>query len=201
MIATIEDAIIARIQAANAATPGLGYTLAEVASYGGELDDELGKVVRKFPAVWVTFGGTGKPKPLGTSRSKWLTPATFVVMVGARNVRGERSTRHGLTVGGVVKEVGAYQMLEDIGLLLINNDLGLAGVGHFKPGATRTLYNTKLNNQAVAVFAREWHTEFVETEPRVPIDPTDPMWLKLGINYYLKPGDDVADAADLTTLR
>lgn len=199
MLAAIEDAIIARIKAAAAATPGLGYKLPTVESYGGELDDDLAAVVRKFPAVWVTFAGSGKSRPSSTARNKWLTPATFVVMVGARNVRGERATRKGLTVGGVIKEVGVYQMLADISLLLINNDLGLA-IGNLKPGATRTLFNTKLNGQALAVFAREWHTEFVETQPRKLIDTTDPMWLKLGINYYLTPGDAVADASDLKTL-
>lgn len=199
MISEIEDAIIARIKAAASTTPGLGYQLSSVESYGGEFDGDLAAVVRKFPAVWVTFAGSGKSRPSSTARNKWITPATFVVMVGARNVRGERATRKGLTVGGVIKEVGVYQMLSDISLLLINNDLGLA-IGNFKPGATRTLFNTKLNGQALAVFAREWHTEFIETQPREPIDPTDPMWLSMGINYYLTPGDAVADAADLTTL-
>ena len=96
----------------------------------------------------------------------------------------------------VIRLVG---MLQDISLLLINNDLGLA-IGNLKPGATRTLYNSQLNGQGLAVFAREWHTEFIETQPRKPIDPTDPMWLKLGINYYLQPGDITADAADTVTL-
>lgn len=199
MISQIEDAIIAHIQAAAAATPGLGYKLPVVASYGGELDDDLASVVRSFPAVWVTYAGSGKPRPYSTHRGKWITPCTFAVMVGARNVRGERSTRHGLTVGGVIKEVGAYQMLKDLGLLLLNQDFGLA-IKNLVPGATKTLFNTKLNGQALAVFAREWHTEFVEEQPRVPIDPSDPMWLSLGINYYLKPGDAVADASDTVTL-
>ena len=199
MFAEIEDAIIARIAAANAAVPGLGYKLSGVTSYGGELDDDLNRVVRTFPAVWVTFGGSGKPKSVGTARDKWLTPATFVTMVAARNVRGERDTRHGLTVGGVIKEVGAYQMMQDISLLLINTDLGLP-IANLRPGTIRTLYNSKLNTQGMAVFAREWHTEFVETQPRTPIDPTDPMFLSVGINYYLMPGDNVADASDLTTL-
>lgn len=200
MIAQIEDAIINHIKAAASAMPGLGYKLPNVASYGGELDDDIAQVVRSFPAVWVAYAGGGKPRPYSTERNKWVVPATFAVMVGTRNVRGERATRHGLKVGGVIKEVGAYQMLNDIGLLLVNQDFGLA-IKNLVPGATKTLYNTKLNGQALAVFAREWHTEFIEAQPRMPIDPTDPMWLKMGINYYLKPGDDIADASDLTTLR
>lgn len=199
MIASIEDAIIDHIKAAASATPGLGYKLLTVASYGGELDDDIAQVVRSFPAVWVTYAGSGKPRPYSTERGKWIVPCTFAVMVGARNLRGERSTRHGLKVNGVIKEVGAYQMLKDIGLLLINQDFGLA-IKNLVPGATKTLYNTKLNGQALAVFAREWHTEFVEEQPRKPIDPTDPTWLKLGINYYLAPDDGKADASDTVTL-
>lgn len=199
MIAAIEDAMIARIVAAASATPGLGYKLPTVESYGGEFDGDLAAVVRKFPAVWVTFAGCRASTRTNTQGNKWRTPATFVTMCGSRNVRGERSTRQGLTVGGVIKEVGVYQILKDVGLLLAGSDLGLA-ITPLKPGAIRTLYNTKLNGQGLAVFAREWHCEFIETQPREPIDPTDPMWLKLGINYYLKPGDNVADASDTLTL-
>lgn len=200
MIAAIEEAIIARIKTASASTPGLGYAIREVKSYGGEFDEDLAQVVRSFPAVWVAFAGSGKSKPMGTGRNKWLTPVTFVVMVGARNVRGERETRQGLTVGGVLQEVGVYQMLKDISLLLINNDLGLK-IDYLKPGATRTLFNTRMNNQGIAVFAREWHTEFVEEQPREDIDPTSANWLSLGINYYLQPDDGVADLSDAVTLR
>lgn len=40
-----------------------GYRLADVASYTGEFDDEtFFTTVRKFPAVWVTVGGS---KPQG----------------------------------------------------------------------------------------------------------------------------------------
>jgi phage gp37-like protein len=200
MIAAIEDAIIGQIKTAAAALPGLGYTINSVASYGGELDGDLAQVVRSFPGVWVTYTGSGKPRPYSLEKSKWVVPVTFAVMVGARNVRGERATRHGLSVGGQTAEVGVYQMLDDIGLLLINQDFGLA-IKRLAPGATRTLYNTKLNNQALAVFAREWHTEYIEAQPSVPIDVTNPDWLRLGINYYLTPGDALPDASDLTTLR
>lgn len=199
MISAIEDAMISRIAAAAAATPGLGYKLPEVESYGGELDGDLAAVIRKFPAVWVTFAGCRASTKMSTGGGKWKTPATFVTMCGSRNVRGERATRKGLTVGGVIKEVGVYQILNDVSLLLAGSDLGLA-ITPLKPGAIRTLFNTKLNGQGLAVFAREWHTEFIETQPREPIDPTDPMWLKLGINYYLQPGDAVADGSDVLTL-
>lgn len=199
MIGQIEDAIIARIKAAADALPGLGYRLKEVASYGGELDDDLAKVVRQFPAVWVTFAGCAASRQLSTQKHKWITRATFVTMVAARNVRGERATRHGIKEGGAIKEIGAYQMIGDVSLLLAGSDLGLE-ITRLNPGAIRTLYNTRLNGQALAVFAREWHCDFIETRPREPIDTSDPMWLRLGISYYLEPGDAVADAADTLTL-
>lgn len=199
MIPEIEDAIIARIVAAAAATPGLGYKLPTVESYGGELDDDLGKVVRLFPAVWVTFAGCRAPTKMATAGGKWKTPATFVTMCGSRNVRGERATRKGLTVGGVIKEVGVYQMLKDVSLLLAGNDLGL-DITPLKPGAIRTLFNTKLNGQGMAVFAREWHCDFIETQPREQLDPTSGDFLKVGISYYLQPDDGVADSSGTVNL-
>lgn len=199
MLAQIEDGIVDTIKAASAASPGLGYKIATVDSYGGEFDDQLTDTVRRFPGVWVTFAGAGKPQPKGTAKDKFLVPLTFAVMVGARSLRGERGSRRGLTVAGNVIEVGAYQMLEDIRLLLLRQDFGLA-IDYLVPGAIRTLYNTRLNNQAIAVFAQEWHTRMELVLPRLPIDPTDPDWLRLGINYYLQPGDAVADAADILTL-
>lgn len=195
MIAEIEEALLKHVRGLSAATPGLGYRIASVESYGGELDDLTAEVVRTFPAVWVTYAGGGKPKPVGTSREKWLTPATFVLMFGARNVRGEKFTRTGLKQGGQVIEVGAYNMLEDISLLTLNQDLGLK-IDHFKPGAIRTLYNTRLGNQAVAVFAREFHTSYIERAPEQDLG----YFGTLGIDYYLKPGDNTADASDTVTL-
>lgn len=199
MISEIEDAMLARIVAAAAATPGLGYKLPTVESYGGELDDDLAAVVRKFPAVWVTFAGCRASTKMATAGGKWKTQATFVTMCGSRNVRGERATRKGLTVGGVIKEVGVYQILKDVVLLLAGNDLGLA-ITPLKPGAIRTLFNTKLNGQGLAVFAREWHCEFVEMQPREQIDPTSVNWLSVGIGYYLQPDDGVADSSGTVTL-
>ena len=88
MLAQIEDGIIAMIKAASAAAPGLGYKIATVDSYGGEFDEQLADTVRRFPGVWVTFAGAGKPIPKGTAKDKFLVPLTFAVMVGARSVRG-----------------------------------------------------------------------------------------------------------------
>lgn len=183
MISEIEDAIIQTLKSASA----LAY-LKSVDSYGGQLDDDLGKVIRSFPAVWIVYAGSGKPTKLGAE--KWKVPATFAVMVGARNVRNEAATSKGSAV-----EVGTYQMLEHVRTLLLNNDFGLP-IERLQPGAVRTLYNTKISGQALSVFSQEWMTAYVEKAPTAE----EQALLEIGLNYYLKPGDEVVDAQDELTL-
>lgn len=182
MISAIEDGIIHTLKNASA----LGY-LKSIDSYGGQLDEDLSEVIRAFPAVWVVFAGSGKPTKLGVD--KWKVPATFAIMVGARNVRNEAATRKGDAV-----EVGTYQMLQHVSTLLLNNDLGLP-IERIQPGAVRTLYNTKVRGQALSVFSQEWTTAYVTKAPTLD----EQELLKIGLNYYLKPGDDVADAQDELT--
>lgn len=200
MIADIEEAIIAHLKVA--ATPvALGYTVREITSYGGEFDEDLFAQIRRFPAIWVTFAGGGKLIPYGLSKGKWIKPLTFVTMVGARNIRGERQTRQGVRVAGTLIEPGAYQMLDDVEIALANQDFGMA-IDRLVPGAVKSLYNSRLNEKSIAVFAQEWHTKIVldlSTPP--PIDASNPDWLRLGINYHLTPDDGKADASDLLTLK
>ena len=183
LVAAIEAAIVEKLKNATA----LGY-LKTVASYGGELDDDLSEVIRAYPAIWVVFAGSGKPEKLGAE--KWKIPGTFVTMVAARNVRNEAATRL-----GDAKEIGTYQMLRHVRTLLMNEDLDLP-IARLQPGAVRSLYNTKVRGQALSVFAQEWTTHWVEKLPTA--DEKD--LLKVGLNYYLKPGDAVVDAADLLTV-
>lgn len=183
MLAAIENAIIERIKDAR-----LSY-LPTVESYGGQFDDETFDVVRALPAVWVTFAGSAKPEQ--KSKGKFLTPATFAVMCCARSTRSEKTTRH----DGPTGEVGVYRILKDVKQLLLMQDLGLE-IDHFRPGAVRTLYNTKLRSSGLAVFSQEWHTKYEDAaEPEAEVD-----LLRVGLNYRLKPGDDITDASDLVRL-
>ncbi|WP_295756023.1 phage protein Gp37 [Undibacterium sp.] len=184
MLAAIETAIINRIKAA----AGLSY-LRSVESYGGQFDDDTFDVVRILPAVWVTFAGSAKPVQHGANA--FLTPVTFAVMCCARSVRSEETTRH----DGPAGEVGVYRILKDVKTLLLMQDLGL-DIDHLRPGATRTLYNTNLRNNGLAVFAQEWHTKFSDD---VPAEANVTELLHVGLNYRLKPGDDLTDAADTVT--
>jgi phage gp37-like protein len=189
MYAAIEDAIIARLQAAND-SGALGYRLAQVASYGGEFDDEtFFTQFRKFPAAWVTIGGS---KAKAISARKTLLMPVIAVMVGTRNVRGERQTRH-----GVLDQPGSYQLLDDVRRLLAGQTFDLA-IEPLSVGADRTLFNVRRGSEALSVLAAEFSTRFtfgIDEETASLPDMTS-----LNLRYFLKPGDDVEDATDVITL-
>lgn len=183
MLGEIEAAMIETIKGASA----LAY-LKTVESYGGQLDDDIGEVVRAFPAVWITFAGAAKPVRHGANL--WKFPCTFAVMVGARNLRNEKAAR-----AGSPGEVGTYQMLQDIRTLFLDQDLGLQ-IAELQPGPVKTIYNTRVRNSGLSVFSQEWSTAYVGKKP----SPEEVDLLRIGVNYFLKPGDDVADASDEISL-
>ncbi|MDN7916196.1 DUF1834 family protein [Burkholderia cepacia] len=213
IITAVELAIVDRLKR------GLGRMVSEVKTYGGEFDsDELDSVVRRFPAAWVTFGGVHRTDPHSTSRSKWKSEADFVVMVGARSVRSEESSRH----GGVAKaEVGTNLLISCVRHLLNQQDMGLP-IRHLAPGPIRTLFNTQVRGDAMSVYALQFRTAWIEDTLFVgafpqgaqegplgkvfedyggQIDPPTPDWETTLLSYFLKPGTDrPADAQDLVRM-
>ncbi|KWF84984.1 hypothetical protein WL94_20165 [Burkholderia cepacia] len=214
IITAVELAMVDRL------TRGLGRMVTEVKTYGGEFDDdELESVVRRFPAAWVTFGGVKRTDPVSTSRSKWRAEATFVVMVGARSVRNEETSRHG---GPAAAEVGTNLLVSATRRLLNEQDMGLP-IRNLQPGAIRTLFNTKVRSDAMSVYALEFRTAWVEESlflgaypEGVPpgsldevfqryngqIDPETPDWKTTMMSYFLKPETNrPADAQDLVQMQ
>lgn len=185
--AQLEDQVIARVKGASDSN-ALGYRLAQIGSYGGEFDDEaFFTQFRSFPAVWVTVAGD-TPKKI--SALTWECGLKLAVMVGARNVRGERFTRH-----GSVGDVGSYQMAQDVRDLLVGQTFNSLVTG-LDLGPTRTLFNTRQGNAALSVLAVEFSTRYTYRKPEV--DPGS--YTGIDIRYYLKPGDDIADVVDTLTL-
>lgn len=186
--ALIEDAMLARIKAQS-----FGYALKTVASYAGELSgdaDAIARVLPSFPAAWVTLKSEGKPISYDTQRKRWLVPATFTVFAAARNARGERAGRMGTAF-----EVGAYQIIGDCRQLFLGSDLGLS-IDFLNPGGIRTLFNSTVKNNYLAVYAVNFTTKYyLAATSEAEVD-----WLTTGIDYFLTPGDDVADASDLLTM-
>lgn len=204
---TIENALVMRLK------QGLGRLVMDVQSYGGELDDDLTDVVRRFPAAWVTFGGITRTERTTTARDKVKASGTWVVMVGARNLHDRNAGRK-----GGCGEVGAYQLVQAVRRLLQQQDLGLP-IDYLQPGRVRTLYNTRIQNEPIAVFACEFATAWIEhsmDNQTWPVDgrPEDavfqgnhgqkdaetPDLLRLGGMYDLT-GDGQADATDVLNLR
>jgi phage gp37-like protein len=213
MLATIEDAMIARFKAT------LTY-LKSVESYAGQLDDETFDSVRVMPALWIAFAGLGTPKQLGADR--FLTPATFAVMCCVRSVRGEKTARRG---GAAPGDVGVYHIMRDVRQLLLMQDLGLA-IEHFRPGPMKTIFNTKLKNGGLAVYSYEWHTKFIDNvagHPMVGGAPVEDVMIGgvpfavpivdgqqvttppgelagVGMEYRLRADSEDPDATDSVTL-
>lgn len=213
IITAVELAIVDRLKR------GLGKMVAEVATYGGEFDDdELDTVVRRFPAAWVTFGGVKRTDATSTSRAKWKAEAIFVVMVGARSVRNEQTSRHG---GPSASEVGTNLLVSAVRHLLNEQDMGLP-IRNLQPGSVRTLFNTKVRNEAMSVYALEFRTAWVEDSlflgafPQGAaegplgevferysghLDPETPDWKTTLFSYFLQPGTErPADAQDLVQM-
>nr|ELR5201263.1 DUF1834 family protein [Providencia rettgeri] len=213
LITQIENSIIQRLKL------GMGRMLREVASYSGELDVDIGNIIRAFPAAWVTFGGITNSKYTSTSRQKVIVTGKFVVMVGDYNTRSDAASRSG---GANLNEVGTYRHIHGVRRLLTGQDLGLT-IDPLMPGVVRTLYNTQVNERALSIFACEfetrWHEqvlangawpEFTRNPDeadnlfnlyRGKLQQPDPDLLRVGLHYD-PPGVGSAEApADLVPTR
>lgn len=159
MISTIENAMIARIQAAMDAPEGtgLGYRLKKLATYGGEFSDGIDRIVRDFPAVLIAFNGAQLVKEFSHSGK---FKATFGVMVAAASLRNEKSARH-----GGIGAVGSYQLITDVLALLSWQRLGLS-ITPLAPRTIQPLMNDKAGNQLASVYAIDFETTF----DLVPVD-------------------------------
>ncbi|MDE9466884.1 DUF1834 family protein [Xenorhabdus bovienii] len=173
MITQIEQAICQRL------TDGLGRMTRAVTSYGGEIDDDLGRIVRELPAAWVTFGGISKTDPFSVSKRQYKPTGQFVVIVGDYSTRSEATARSG---GINVDEVGCYRLVYAVRRLLTGQDLGLK-INPLVPGRVRTLFNTQVAERALSIFACEFDTQWLETAlalgawPEQTPDRTHPDWL------------------------
>lgn len=213
-ITVTEQAIIARLR------DGMGRLVRSVDSYAGEMDEDIGLIIRAFPAAWVTFGGITDSTPFGISRRNYKTTGQFVIIVGQRSVRSERASRIG---GPGPDEPGTYVLVRAVRRLLAQQDMGLP-INPLRAGKVRTLYNTVAKEEAFSVFACEFATDWIEeslpvnhwpiplpqTDPESATDPdevfldaggktgeVDLDWLSTGLNYFLQPDDGQADAQDI----
>lgn len=160
MIAAIETGMLARLKAAvDGGTLGYHPTFA---SYGGEFDEDIHHVVRKFPAIWVTFSGEDGAE---VDNTRFEARPTFSVLVGARSVRNEQASRH-----GAAGSIGTYQMIEDVKALFTNQRLDL-DIDPLEFVRTRSLFNGRVSAEQMSVFAVEFRTRYALDLP----DPAESL--------------------------
>ncbi len=156
MIATIENAIVERIESASALGI-LGYTLKKVETYGGQLDDDyhVRMIINSLPAVYVVNLSEKQTKDIGGG--KYQFEGRFAVMVCARNARNEAATRH----GAGANEVGTYQICRDVRTLLADQTLGL-GHGYLVPEGAKPLFNGMIEKNKLSLRSLEFSMRWVE---------------------------------------
>lgn len=186
-ITLIEDAIVARLSAVQRA-----YGLLRAESYGGQLDDETFGWVRSLPAVWVTFDAVTESRRVG--RHTFKLKGTFEVLSAQRHLVQDQRRMNG---GNSGLDVGVYELVEDNKLALVNQALGLA-IQPMSPGAIRSVAKSMVNREAITVLSQSFTTEWMEEYPDAALTP-DGTLTTVGLNYLLKPGDNVADSSDTVT--
>lgn len=155
MIAAVENAVLARLEAAGVSgVLGYQWATAESSPYAWEdlFKDTISSV--RCPAVWTGFTGFQNVMVSETGMIH-VIGATFALVVASKNLRNEVATRHGVGEG----EVGSYQLLMDAIGLLANHDVGL-DIQPLKFGAAREVSRTPAMSKArMSVFAVEYRTD------------------------------------------
>lgn len=189
-ITQIETGIVARL---NAVARPAGLKL-QAESYGGQLDDELFAWVRQLPAAWVTFDAV--TSVVRRSNRLFKYSGTFEVLVAQRHLQQDDRRLNDESKG---RDVGAYALIEQNKLALVGRNLGLA-IQPLVPGAIRSVMKGVVNREAIVVLAQSFTTEWMEEYPEEAMTPDGELVL-VGLNYLLKPGDQVTDTTDLVTTR
>ena len=153
-IAEVENAILARLQAASDAGV-LGYRFRTLESYPENFDKYLKEKVNgdeAYPAAWVVFGGWRNPVDLG---AEVQIEAAFGVVVAARSLRNETAQRHG---SGLASEPGSYQLLRDSIGLIQGHSLGLEIGGLQLVQSQSVRLPQTITEDKLSVFASEFRT-------------------------------------------
>jgi hypothetical protein len=90
---------------------------------------------------------------------------------------------------------GVYLIMEGVVQLLLLQDLGL-DIKPLIPKSWRNATSEELRKKGLIAFTLELGTSY--TISKLDEEATDDL-LSIGLNYYLKPGDDIVDASDVIT--
>ena len=161
-ILTIEKAIIDRLQkAVNSGV--LGYKIPVIASYSGEGDDDIPHLLKtRSPAVWVAYSGEE-----AAAGSRKDVNAYFSLIVYVRNNKSENAARE-----GSLNHAGAYQLINDIKRLLIEQDLGLP-IEPFSFIEAKPIINARLEKYYTTMFGLRFKTLYTQPVSGKPYSKLD----------------------------
>ena len=188
MLAQIEQGIKDTLHAYNVEHGG-GFVRG-IKSYAGDFDsespDEFAQVVASFPAIWVTFKSSSKPKKLGAKKRE--RDYVFTVIVAANSGRREETSRQGaFKADGSMLSVGSYQLIELVENALLGSRMGLK-IDPLDAGEISMLFNSKAKDQVVSVLAYDWHTSATIADPD---READTPWLEtINVDYVYFDNDD-----------
>lgn len=153
MIGDIENAMIARIKAAQD-SGALGYTLAALTTYGGEISSgNLFNAVRNFPAIWVIFRDA---RLISSRRGGTILRlgARFSVICAATSLRSELESRQAQGA-----KPGSYQLVMDTLSLLGGKNLGL-DINRLAAEEIVPLVNERSDRQLASIYGITFSTAF-----------------------------------------
>jgi len=178
MISKIEDAIVAALRASQ-----MGEYCKMIATYQGDFDMAEEDLILRFPAVLVVYDRSDfKTIAMG----EYLEVAQFLILVGARNLRGEYERRRG--VGEA--EVGSYQMVRDVLFAIVGKTLEIE-ISEIKPLRVLSLDQSK----DLSIYSIEIETSF----DYVPYDEEDDAedLTSIELRHHLPPEEEEPRASDI----
>ena len=153
MIGAIETAMAERLTAASKLNK-LGYHYRKVDTLPVDFDERLAEYITDMPAAWTVFGGLKTLRQLRAGSVQ--VKGEFHVVLGARSLRSERSTRF-----GAAGDVGSYQMVLDAAGLLLGQDLGLPMEGFEFVQITPLYSAAMIKDRRVSLMSLSLSTTFV----------------------------------------
>jgi len=139
-IEQIEDAIISEIQGSS-----IGVYCKKVESYAGQLEEDIGRTIILYPAVFVMFSRSNARMLTGIEYEKSVTFTLFVV---SKSLKSNTEARK--------DDYGTYRMLDDLEALLVGNQLGL----QIEP-LSLVSEDAILTTKQFSIYAAEYKVSFV----------------------------------------
>jgi hypothetical protein len=178
ILSDIETAMLCRLK-----DKGLEVTRFTVS----DLDDDAGAALIKCPAVNVSFAGVRDIVRVSKSTYKFADAAFAAVLI-AKNVRSEEALRR--AVYPIL--MGCVGILTDKKLTVSDPEPRVLACRELQPGRITKAFESPSHIAFQTVFTTSFNYEVMDDDEAGEL-------ITIGLQYYLKPGDDVLDAETIMT--